>query len=180
VLLGLLPVVVVGLLDEVGMQLLGASLAHAHTGSWALVPVSPERASYRPVVFLVGIALVLVLTVLVAKRLYHGRTRRAPPWDCGFAAQDARMQDTAEGFGQPIRHIFDAFFRMHRELPSPFDERPVYRVTVEDRFWGLLYLPLARAVQRAAAQVGRLQTGRISVYLAYSFVTLIVLLVIVL
>nr|MBP9035956.1 hydrogenase 4 subunit B [Pseudomonadales bacterium] len=164
VLLGLLPVVVVGLLDEVGSQLLGASLAHAYSGSWALVPVSPERASYRPVVFLVGIALVLVVTVLVAKRLYHGRTRRAPPWDCGFAAQDARMQDTAEGFGQPIRHIFDAFFRVHRELPSPFDERPVYRVTVEDRSWGLLYLPLARAVQRAAAQVGRLQTGRISVY----------------
>ena len=90
------------------------------------------------------------------------------------------MQDTAEGFGQPIRHIFDAFFSMRRELPSPFDEHPVYRVTVEDRFWGLLYQPLARAVKRAAALVGRLQTGRISVYLAYSFVTLIVLLVIVL
>ena len=56
-LLGLLPAVVVGLLDEVGSHLLGASLAHAHSGSWALVPVSPERASYRPVVFLVGIAL---------------------------------------------------------------------------------------------------------------------------
>ena len=69
---------------------------------------------------------------------------------------------------------------MRRELPSPFDERPVYRVTVEDRSWGLLYLPLARAVRRAATEVGRLQQGRISVYLAYSFVTLIVLLVIVL
>jgi hydrogenase-4 component B len=142
--------------------------------------VGGARSAYRPIVFLVGIALVLIVTVLVAKRLYHGRTRRAPPWDCGFAAQDARMQDTAEGFGQPIRHIFDAFFSMRRELPSPFDEHPVYRVTVEDRFWGLLYQPLARAVKRAAAEVGRLQTGRISVYLAYSFVTLIVLLVIVL
>ncbi len=180
VLLGLLPVAVIGLLDEVGMQLLGASLAHAGSSAFGLVPVSAERAAYRPIVFLVGIALVLIVTVLVAKRLYHGRTRRAPPWDCGFAAQDARMQDTAEGFGQPIRHIFDAFFSMRRELPSPFDEHPVYRVTVEDRFWGLLYQPLARAVKRAAAQVGRLQTGRISVYLAYSFVTLIVLLVIVL
>ncbi len=180
VLLGLLSVAVIGLLDEVGMQLLGASLAHAGSSAFGLVPVSAERAAYRPIVFLVGIALVLIVTVLVAKRLYHGRTRRAPPWDCGFAAQDARMQDTAEGFGQPIRHIFDAFFSMRRELPSPFDEHPVYRVTVEDRFWGLLYQPLARAVKRAAAQVGRLQTGRISVYLAYSFVTLIVLLVIVL
>ena len=180
VLLGLLPVVVIGLLDEVGLQLLGATLAHAGSSAFGLVPVSADRAAYRPIVFLVGIALVLIVTVLVAKRLYRGRTRRAPPWDCGFAAQDARMQDTAEGFGQPIRHIFDAFFSMRRELPSPFDEHPVYRVTVEDRFWGLLYQPLARAVKRTAAEVGRLQTGRISVYLAYSFVTLIVLLVIVL
>ncbi len=131
-------------------------------------------------VFLVGIVLVLGLTVLVAKRLYHGRTRRAPAWDCGFPLQDARMQDTAEGFGQPIRHIFDPFFRMRRELPSPLDEQPAYRVTVEDRFWGMLYLPLARAVRRTATGVGRLQTGRISVYLAYSFGTLPVLLVIVL
>ncbi len=44
---------------------------------------------------------------------YHRRVRRAPPWDCGFARLDARMQDTAEGFGQPIRHIFQPFFAMH-------------------------------------------------------------------
>ena len=95
------------------MQLLGASLAHAERrGLGPGAGVGRSARSYRPIVFLVGIALVLVVTVLVAKRLYHGRTRRAPPWDCGFAAQDARMQDTAEGFGQPIRHIFDAFFSM--------------------------------------------------------------------
>ena len=180
VLLGLLPALVLRLLDGVTGELLGAGLAHAGSGVFGLVPVAPERAAYRPVVFLVGIVLVLGLTVLVAKRMYHGRTRRAPAWDCGFPLQDARMQDTAEGFGQPIRHIFDPFFRMRRELPSPFDEHPVYRVTVEDRFWGVLYLPLARAVRRTATVVGRLQTGRISVYLAYSFVTLLVLLVIVL
>ena len=39
------------------------------------------------------------------------RDARAP-WDCGFARLDARMQDTAEGFGQPIRHIFQPFFAM--------------------------------------------------------------------
>jgi hydrogenase-4 component B len=42
----------------------------------------------------------------------------------------ARMQDTAEGFGQPIRQIFEPFFQMHRDLPSPFDRAPRYRVTV--------------------------------------------------
>jgi hypothetical protein len=42
--------------------------------------------------------------------------------------------------------------------------------------WYWLYLPVARAVERATALVTVLQRGRISVYLMYSFVTLLVLL----
>ncbi|MCG3169542.1 MAG: Hydrogenase-4 component B [Pseudomonadales bacterium] len=181
VLLGLLPAPVLGLLDGVSAELLGASLVHPQASSvWKLVPLSAERASYSPLVFLLGIVALLGASALVATRVYRRRVRRAPPWDCGFPHQDARMQDTAEGFGQPIRHIFAPFFRMHRELPSPLDAVPQYRVTVEDRFWSLLYLPLARLVTRAARLVGGIQQGRIAVYLLYSFLTLLVLLVIVL
>ena len=42
-------------------------------------------------------------------------------------AQTPRMQDTAEGFGQPIRTVFEPFFRMERHLPSPFDAKPALR-----------------------------------------------------
>jgi hydrogenase-4 component B len=45
--------------------------------------------------------------------------RRSDPWDCGYPEQDARMQDTAEGFGQPIRQIFEPFMRVEREPPIP-------------------------------------------------------------
>jgi hydrogenase-4 component B len=90
------------------------------------------------------------------------------------------MQDTAEGFGQPIRHIFEAFFAMTRELPSPFDRAPRYRVIVQDRIWLRLYLPLGGLVQRVANAVAWLQQGRIATYLLYSFVTLVVLLALVL
>jgi hypothetical protein len=102
--------------------------------------------------------------------------RRAPPWDCGYPLLNARMQDTAEGFGQPVRQVFDPFFRMERELPSPFDAAPRYRVTVEDHIWHWGYLPVARLVERLTALVTFLQRGRISVYLLYSFGTLLVLL----
>ena len=61
------------------------------------------------------------------------------------------MQDTAEGFGQPIRQIFEPFFRMQRELPSPFDAAPHYRVVVGDHFWHWLYLPVAGLVERLPA-----------------------------
>jgi hydrogenase-4 component B len=112
--------------------------------------------------------------------LYHRRIRRGAPWDCGFALLDSRMQDTAEGFGQPIRHIFEPFFSMQRELPTPFDRAPRYRVTIGDRFWEALYLPLAASVRRIAQAVAWLQQGRIATYLLYSFVTLLALLAFVL
>jgi hypothetical protein len=131
------------------------------------------------VFFLLGVAGCFGLAFVLVRRLYHGRIRRAPPWDCGFPWQTARMQDTAEGFGQPIRQIFEPFFRMQRELPTPFDHAPRYRVTVEDHFWHTLYQPIADAVARIARLVGLLQQGRIAVYLLFSFVTLIAMLLLV-
>lgn len=89
------------------------------------------------------------------------------------------MQDTAEGFGQPIREIFTPLLRIERQLPSPFDAQPVYRVSVDDRTWSVLYERIAALTQRAAQWVGRLQTGKIAVYLTYSFVVLILLLILV-
>jgi len=109
-------------------------------------------------------------------RLYHGRVRQAAPWGCGFPMQNARMQDTAEGFGQPIRQIFEPFYRMRRELPSPFDAVPRYRVEVEDPMWGWIYLRIAATIEYISRAVGRLQRGRIAIYLLYSFVTLVALL----
>jgi hypothetical protein len=86
------------------------------------------------------------------------------------------MQDTAEGFGQPIRQIFEPFFRMRRELPSPFDATPHYRVSVEDPMWSWVYLRIAAAVEAISRMIGVLQRGRIAIYLLYSFVTLVALL----
>ena len=131
-------------------------------------------------IFLLGILGSFALAFLLVRRLYHGRLRRAPPWACGFPWVTARMQDTAEGFGQPIRHIFQAFFTMERELPSPFDRTPRYRVVVGDRIWRLVYAPLGGRVQRIADSLAWLQQGRISAYLTYSFITLVTLLAVVL
>ena len=180
VLLGLLPIQFIQWVDPVTRTLVGAGLGPtvAQHG-WLLAPTAIERASYGPVFFLLGVAACFGLAFVLVRRLYHGRIRRAPPWDCGFPWQGARMQDTAEGFGQPIRQIFEPFFRMQRELPAPSDAAPRYHVTVEDHFWHLLYRPIADAAARVARLVGLLQQGRIAVYLLFSFVTLIALLLVV-
>ncbi len=180
VLLGLLPVQVIARLNAVSTLLVGTGLGQHAQQWWLLAPLTQGRASYGPAAFFVVVLAVVVLTVLVVRLFYHRRVRIAVPWDCGFGELDARMQDTAEGFGQPIRHVFQPFFRMQRELPSPFDLDPKYRVTVLDRIWYALYEPLVGIVRRAAGSVAWLQQGRVTTYLLYSFITLLVLLSVVL
>ena len=174
--LGLLPTYVIGGLRTVVAQLSGASLPSTTAPWWLLVPLPDRRASYSAPVFFVALTAVVVLTVLAVRRFYHHRVRRSAAWDCGFGRLTPRMQDTAEGFGQPIRNIFGTFFAMRRELPSPFDTAPHYRVTVGDRIWQGLYVPLGTLVQRVADAFAWVQQGRIATYLLYSFITLVVLL----
>jgi formate hydrogenlyase subunit 3/multisubunit Na+/H+ antiporter MnhD subunit len=180
VILGLLPAQVIRVLERVPMQF---GMASGMSGSgewWRVIPAMERQAAYAPLLFLVVVGIVIACTVLAVSLLYHRRVRRAAPWDCGYARLDARMQDTAEGFGQPIRHIFRPFFGMRRELPTPFDIAPRYLVSVSDRIWTLAYVPLASLVHHVANAVARLQQGRISTYLLYSFATLLVMLALVL
>jgi formate hydrogenlyase subunit 3/multisubunit Na+/H+ antiporter MnhD subunit len=176
-LLGVLPVQVIALIDPVNALLIGGGATGRIADNWLqLAPISADRSSYAPLIVLAGIVGVVLVTMRVVHRLYHGRVRRAPPWDCGFPLQTPRMQDTAEGFGQPIRQIFEAFFEMERHLPTPFDQAPRYSVKVDDRFWRALYLPVVRSADFLARIAGLIQQGRISIYLTYSFCTLLALL----
>jgi formate hydrogenlyase subunit 3/multisubunit Na+/H+ antiporter MnhD subunit len=180
VILGLLPAQIVPVLAGVAEQLHVGRLLPNGAPWWMLVPLQGRQASYAPLVFSCAVVAVVLLTIWVVRLLYHQRIRRVAPWDCGFGRLDARMQDTAEGFGQPIRHLFEPFFAMQRQLPSPFDPAPRYRVVIGDRIWNAAYAPLGALVQRIADAFAALQQGRIASYLLYGFITLIVLLALVL
>jgi hydrogenase-4 component B len=179
VLLGLMPTQFVKLLDPVTRMLVGAGVGAENHGWLLFAPVATARASYMPAVFMLFFLACCALAWVLLRRFYHGRLRRAAPWSCGFPFTTARMQDTAEGFGQPIREIFAPLLRIERQLPTPLDAQPVYRMSVSDRTWPLLYERIGAITQRVAQWAGRLQTGRIAVYLTYSFSVLIVLLMLV-
>jgi formate hydrogenlyase subunit 3/multisubunit Na+/H+ antiporter MnhD subunit len=179
-LLGVLPATVISLIDATTRQLLGTGLADKvrENGWWMLAPISPERASYEPLILLLTIAAAVLVGRWLVRRLYHGRVRRTTAWDCGYFFQGPRAQDTAEGFSQPIRRIFEPMFRMERHFPTARDEQPYYSVKVEDHFWHWLYLPVARLAEWLSGLIVRVQGGRIAVYLLYSFMTLILLLLV--
>lgn len=145
--------------------------------SWLwVVPVSAQRASYSPFLLMCVLASLLIVFYGVIRLRYHGRIRRGPAWDCGYPKQTSRMQDTAEGFGQPIKHIFSLFLQAQPKAGAAIDQMPPYRIHTEDRCWYILYFPVLHVIGWVAKKISKLQQGRISHYLLYSFLTLLVLL----
>ena len=176
VLLGFLPTNVIALFSIVTRQLGLGALPASDAPWWLVVPIPERQSSYAPLVFFAVIVVVVVLAIINVRFFYHQRIRKGAAWDCGFGGLNSRMQDTAEGFGQPIRHLFQPLFAIVRELPSAFDSKPKYRLEIGDRIWRALYQPLGALVHQVADKVAWLQQGRIANYLLYSFVTLVVLL----
>lgn len=184
-LLGILPTWVIGWLDTIPEQLCGGKLAEtAGKYGWMwLTPISHERASYSGPVVFVGICAVVAVTWL----LLHVRAtqiKRVPIWDCGFAKLTPRMQYTATSFSMPIRRVLGFLFAVREQVEVvPHTNHPAmpaglqYRLRIRDRFWNWLYAPQGDAAYWIARQAGKLQHGQIQVYLLYSFITLIVLLV---
>ncbi|MBI5912140.1 MAG: hydrogenase 4 subunit B [Betaproteobacteria bacterium] len=177
--LGLFPTSFLLMLNRVAVSLTGQGLREvAVQSNWLwLVPIESERASYSPIVFLIVIVCVTLLTFILVRRFYHGRLRYAEAWGCGYSELTARAQDTADAFGQPIRHVFGPLYLMQRHMPEPDDPAPRFSLKIYDRHWYWLYLPVARSTEYVSSKIALLQQGRISIYLLYSFLTLIALLV---
>ena len=174
---GLFPVLVIAKLDATLTFLTGTGIAQTAGKSFLfLTPLSPDRASYSPLVFLLAALIAMALAFFGIRFFYHGRARRIAPWNCGFDTFNPHMEDTAEGFGQPIRQIFEWVFAIKRQMPDPFSDEPRYEVNIKDRFFNLIYHPMARVIEFIARRIAPLQHGRIYGYLLYSFLTLLFLL----
>ena len=129
---------------------IGGVVVAARRRSWSAKP------SYAPVVFLLVVALAIALTVLVVRRFYHGRV--AARGAVGLRLRAARRAHA--GHGRRLRPADPADLRSRssrcsRELPSPFDRAPHYRVDGRrpDLDAGCTADRRARAARRASRRV---------------------------
>ncbi len=182
--LGVLPTFMITWMDPLAEELVGGAIASSASGlGWMwLTPIAAERASYSAPIAFLGI-LAVVVTAYLLLHARPGAIHRTPLWDCGFEKITSRMQYTATSFSMPLRRIFGFLFNIKehiRQLPPAthpaFPERLHYHLRVRDRFWGWLYQPVVDACFWTSRRIGRLQQGRIQIYLIYSFVTIVVLL----
>ncbi len=181
VVLGVVPTLVIRLISPITRGLLHLSPAGATVRGWLwLTPVSPHVASYSAPLVVAAMA----FTFLAGYLLLHRRARsarRSDPWDCGFGGLNARMQYTSTAFAQPIRRVFAPVWQIDEHVDKVQNSATRYtsmrhQLHVTDWSWSAVYLPIGRLVLAAARRVGRIQTGSIRIYLAYSFFTLLLLL----
>ena len=134
-----------------------------------------------------GIALVFAALVAAAVFLVGLRLRRAnratgPSWDCGLAGLTSDNQFTAAAFSKPLRMIFAAFYRPRQEIQPQYEVSPYYpsaihfESEVAPLFERHIYDRLQNWIFGLARRMRAFQAGSIHAYLAYIFVTLILLL----
>jgi hydrogenase-4 component B len=183
--LGVLPTLVIKWMDPLAADLVGGTISASASGlGWMwLTPIAAERASYSAPIAFLGILAVVIAAYLIL-HAKPGAIKRVPLWDCGFEKVTSRMQYTATSFAMPLRRIFGFLFSIKEHVHRPasashpaFPERLNYHLRVRDRFWMWLYQPVVDASFWLSRRIGRMQHGRIQVYLIYSFVTILVLLI---
>jgi hydrogenase-4 component B len=131
----------------------------------------------------VGLLVTLGLGLGGALRWLVGRRatgiRRAPTWGCGYSQPAPGMQYTATSFAEPITRIFQPLLksRIESDLPAEtvWPEAASWRSSTPDRALAGMYVPVFKAVERALLRLRGLQQGRVSTYLLYIVLTMLVL-----
>jgi len=187
VVLGVAPMVVVPLLDRVVTPFASVSIEGKVLAldGWALAPVNVEFSSLSPPVLalllvalsMLALGLVVAFGGLVRKRYYK-------TWGCGINLTP-RMEYTATGFVQPIKRVFSTIYQPTVKLETEFLEESRYfakrrrfEFHIEPVFQKYLYDPLVAFFTAMAERLRVIQAGSLHLYLAYIFVTLVVLLLI--
>lgn len=149
---------------------LSAGMRHGGTVSTAMIAIG--------LVVLVVVATVFVILMAV-KRF---RSRRSPVWDCGLPGLSKENEYTSFAFSKPLRMIFSVLYQPRREIQAVFDVSPYFpkeirfESEIEPTFEKRLYAPLQEFVLRLSLRMRAIQAGSIHAYLAYIFITLVLLL----
>jgi hypothetical protein len=101
-------------------------------------------------------------------------------WGCGYVEPTPRMQYTSASFAQPLLLPFLSVLhiKMQREGPVGFFPQGArYEEQLGDMAGERILVPASQWVVRMLSRLRILQHGRIHLYLAYIFATLILLLV---
>jgi hydrogenase-4 component B len=166
---------------------LAAPLLQRAVGGWRppLDAVTEPLAATAHLWWLSGAAIALLLVTASAAFLLKSRRARLPAgtaetWGCGYAAPTARMQYTASSFAEMLVTFFRGVLRPRVHFPAlrgPFPGPASFESHVPEAMLDLVYIPLLQRLLARTAPIRRMQGGQLHLYILYTFITLIVLLI---
>ncbi|MFA6349410.1 MAG: proton-conducting transporter membrane subunit [Candidatus Omnitrophota bacterium] len=136
-----------------------------------------------------GIPLLAVVIIALSVLSFIGYmifNRRKPllnkVWDCGYYKVDARNEYTATAFSKPFRIAFGFFlmpYRKSQKIRESFYHVKTFAYETHTTmvFRKYIYDPGLALIFKAAKNMRRLQPGSIHLYLAYIFITVLLLVV---
>jgi hydrogenase-4 component B len=171
--------------DSLTQQLLGQQVGTSLIVGNGLVLSAGVRhgGSVSTAAIALGLLVLAVPAIfLVAVGTKRFGRRYGPAWDCGLPALSEENEYTATAFSKALRMIFSVLYQPRREIQAVFDVSPYFPKAIRfeseiaPTFETRLYLPLKDLLLRSATRMRAIQAGSIHAYLAYIFVTLVLLL----
>ena len=161
----------------------GAPLA----GSGVALRLAGIAGSMSPLFIALGLLAAGAGVALLSRWVARGRARWvASAWGCGGARLDARMELTATSFAEPLTRVFDDVLGPEQDIDvTPYTESRYliesvrFRQRVPDRLEARLYPPLLAAAARWGQWSRRLADGSVHRYLAYGFLGLLGVMIVV-
>ena len=167
--LGLAPSLALGPAARVVAQLLPAGTRATAISDAGLAPAALGISRLAA-----ALAGVLALIGVIRARLARQRVpTRAATWGCGYGRPSPRMQYTGSSFAAPLLAAFGSLTQPPiRRTPTSYATDP------EDRVVNRVVGPAWDRVKAAAGTLRPLQQGRVTTYLQYIVVTVVILLLV--
>ncbi len=182
--LGVLPFYVVRILDSITTELVGTSIISRIGFDFTIGTLSSFPAGISTTWIALLVFVFLPLPVIVYMLMSRTRVFKYETWGCGQPVSTARNEYTATAFSKPIRMWLGGIYRPHREIQTTYSVSPFFKESftfesqIEQIIERYFYAPIVRLVLALSRAAKVVQTGSIHAYLAYIFVTLMVLLII--
>jgi hydrogenase-4 component B len=167
-----------GLQTLLGLNLASTTISHP----LVLTPVFKGFSVLAPTWLSITLPAYALLAIVVVRATRGSAVRsrpvrRAPVWVTGSGAELAAVQYRPSAYSNPMRVILRGPLGYRTRLvQEDHDGTPQFRLDTSivlaiDRF---VYAPAAALVMRVASRVRTIQSGRLSIYLLYMLVALIV------
>jgi formate hydrogenlyase subunit 3/multisubunit Na+/H+ antiporter MnhD subunit len=183
-LLGVAPGIVVPALrraSEVGLGAVSSSPLRSGLG----LDLSTIEGAIEPLLLVIALLAAMLLTFCAIRLIARRGLRRAEAWGCGRELQTARMEYTATSFAEPLGRVFADVLRPDHDVEVThvaesryFSEAISYQTRADDALERSLYRPVITLISAWGAFARRAQNGSVHRYLAYGFVALVLILVV--